>query len=244
MNEDLNLNELHYSQIKHYNYPKWFEEIRYNGRILSPAERREFVSIIDETVDGYVPGLKMMYEELEAIKDIHDEFHELLRAVVSCTLFVFTTMTDILVLSKYFMLANKDYERRILRGKLKIVLNEGFKRLYGFNEKDRVEKEWGRLAPLMKHFPTVIRQQYKTMTILLNNQATTSSWWKEDRDLETHLEATKLYVSRNEDVIESKVMIDAMKLYNALLATSDFLTNAHACLLNTAIDICQRKGVI
>ena len=234
MNKDLK--DLHYSPIIHYDYPRRFEELQYNGETLSPRERKQYASIIDERVKEGVYGLKLINEGLAEIKDIQGEFYDLQRAVASLMLFVDTTMTEILVFSKYFILADKDYDRRVMRGKLKVVLNEGFKRLYGFDEKKRKTTEWGRFAPLMKHFPPEVRRQYRIMTILLNNQAATSSWWKKERDLETHLDAAKMYVSRSEEIIESKVMIESLKLYNALLAVNEFLTNANACLINYLVD--------
>lgn len=227
---------LHYSPIIHYDYPKRFEELQYNGESLSPRERKRYASIINERIEDGVYGLKLMHEGLTEMKDLQGEFYDIQRAVVSLMLFVDTTMTEILVFSKYFILADKDYDRRVMRGKLKVVLNEGFKRLYGFNEKKRNTTEWGRLAPLMKHFPPEVRRQHKIMTILLNNQASTSTWWKEERDLETHLDAAKMYASRSEEIIESKVMIESLKLYNALLAVNEFLTNANACLKNYLVD--------
>ena len=237
------LKGLHYSPIIHYDYPRRFEEIQYNGETLSPAERERYALFIDQRVEEGVFGLKLMHDGLAEIKDLHGEFYDIQRAVVSLMLFVDTTMTEILVFSKYFILADKDYDRRVMRGKLKVVLNEGFKKLYGFNEKKRDLTEWGQLAPLMKHFPPEIRRQHKIMTILLNNQASTSSWWKKERDLETHLDAAKMFVSRSEEIIESKVMMESLKLYNALLAVNEFLSNANACLLNTAIDK-YRRGEI
>ena len=46
------------------------------------------------------------------------------------------------------------------------------------------------------------------------------------------MDTEKLYVSRQEEIIESKVMMDSMKLFNTLLAVNLFLTNVHACLFN------------
>ena len=40
------------------------------------------------------------------------------------------------------------------------------------------------------------------------------------------------YKSRQEEIVESKVMMDSMKLFNTLLAVSHFLSNVHACILN------------
>lgn len=79
------------------------------------------------------------------------------------------------------------------------------------------------------------------MTYLLERHAKSSSWWKEERNLETHLDMEKLYKSRQEEVIESKVMMDSLKLFNALMAVDNFLTNMHACLRNYLVEK-YRKG--
>ena len=84
----------------------------------------------------------------------------------------------------------------------------------------------------MKHFPEVINRQYQELTFHLEKHAQSSSWWREERNLETHIEAEKLYNSRQEELIESKVMMDSMKLFDTLLAVSHFLGNVHTCLFN------------
>lgn len=129
-------------------------------------------------------------------------------------LFVLMTMIDSMVASKYFILADKDYDRRFMRGKLFVILNEEFKKLYGFNENGHKKSEWNKLRPLMKYFPEVIHNQYQELTDLLERHTKSSSWWKEERNLETHLDMEKLYKSRQEEVIESKVMIDSLKLFH------------------------------
>ena len=138
-----------------------------------------------------------MTDILEDTKERHDEYHKIDRIVVSVCLFVLITMIDSMVAGKYFILADRDYDRRFMRGKLFVILNEGFKKLYGFNEQSHI-----------------------------------SSWWKDERNYETHLDTEKLYKSRQEEIIESKVMMDSLKLFNTLLAVSHFLENVHACLLN------------
>lgn len=84
----------------------------------------------------------------------------------------------------------------------------------------------------MKYFPEVINRQYQDLTNLLEKQSHTSSWWKDERNFETHLDVEKLYKSRQEEIVESKVMIDSMKLFNALMAVSNFLGNVHTCIFN------------
>ena len=230
MSEDLM--NIQYSPIWRYNYAKWFQEMQYNGKILSEAERKEFISVIDEAIAQHTEGLPLMTDILEGSKDLHDEYHEIEYTVVSVMLFVLMTILDSLVASKYFIMADGDYDRRFMRGKLMVILNEGFKRLYGFDEKTHKKSEWDRLLPLLRHFSEEINCQYRDLTFHLEEHARSSSWWKEERNLETHMDAEKLYASRQEEIIESKVMMDTMKLFNTLQAVDHFLTNVHACLLN------------
>lgn len=235
------LANIQYSPILDYKYARFFEEVQYNGKTLSDAERKEFVAVIDETIAQYSEGLPMMYDTLESIKEQHDEYHEIDRTVVSVMQFVLITMIDSMVASKYFILADGDYDRRFMRGKLMVILNEGFKRLYGFDEKTHKKSEWDRLLPLMGRFPEVINRQYQELTYLLEKHAKSSSWWKKERDLETHIDTDNLYVSRQEEIIEGKVMIDSMKLFNTLLAVNDFLWNMHTCLYNYLV-LSYQKG--
>ena len=230
MNEDLA--NIQYSPIRDYKYAQWFREVQYNGKTLSESERKEFVTVIDETIAQYSEGLPLMFDALEGTKDKHDEYHMIDRTVVSVMQFVLITMIDSMVASKYFILADGDYDRRFMRGKLLVILNEGFKRLYGFDERTHKKSEWDRLLPLMGHFPESINLQYQELTFHLENLAKASTWWKEDRDVETHMDTEKLYVSRQKEIIESKVMMDSMKLFEALLAVDHFLGNVHACLFN------------
>lgn len=226
------LANIQYSPILDYKYARFFDEVQYNGKTLSDAERKELVVVIDETIAQYSEGLPMMYDILESTKDQQDDYHEIDRTVVLVMQFVRITTIDSMVASKYFILADGDYDRRFMRGKLMVILNEGFKRLYGFDEKTHKKSEWNRLRSLMGCFPEVINRQYYELTYHLEKHAKSSSWWKEERNLETHMDTEKLYVSRQEEIIESKVMIDSMKLFNTLLAVNHFLTNIHAGLFD------------
>lgn len=233
MNDDLA--NIQYSPIWDYNYARYFQEIPYNGKMLSGIERKHFIAFLDQTIDQYCEGIPLMRDTLENTKDMHDEYHELQRSVVSIMFFALITMIDSLVATKYFLLADTDYDRRFMRGKLMAILNEGFKRLYGFGAKKidpRFAPEWPKLKPLMYHFPDLVQRQYLELSNLLDNYAKSSSWWKNERVYEVHLEIENLYASRQEEIIESKVMMDMMKLFNALLAVNDFLSNVHTCLYN------------
>ena len=224
--------DIQYAQIKEHKYAQWFNDVQYNGKTLSESERREFISVIDSTIAQYSEGLPLMTDILEDTKERHDEYHKIDRIVVSVCLFVLITMIDSMVAGKYFILADRDYDRRFMRGKLFVILNEGFKKLYGFNDQSHKKSEWNKLLPIMKYFPEVINRQYKDLTNLLENQSHISSWWKDERNYETHLDTEKLYKSRQEEIVESKVMMDSLKLFNTLMAVSNFLGNVHACLFN------------
>lgn len=228
----IDLANMDYMPIWNYKYAQWFQEVKYNGKTLSGEERREFVSVIDETIAQYSEGLPLMYETLEENKDKRDDYHEIERTLSSIWLFALITMIDSMVASKYFILADMDYDRRFMRGKLLVILNEGFKKLYGFKRKNEKKTEWERLSSIMKFFPPEINRQYCELTNHLDKLSKSSSWWKDERDFETHIDAERLYKSRLEEVIESKVMMDTMKLFQALLAVNSFLANAHTCLFN------------
>ena len=232
------------AQIREYKYAQWFNEVQYNGKTLSESERKEFISVIDDTIAQYSEGLPLMTSILEDTKEQHDDYHEIDRTVVSICLFVIITMIDSMVAGKYFILADRDYDRRFMRGKLFVILNEGFKKLYGFNEKSYKKSEWDKLQSIMKYFPEIINRQYQELTYLLEKQSHTSFWWKDERNYETHLDAEKLYKSRQEEIIESKVMMDSLKLFNTLMAVSNFLGNVHACLFNFLVGKYRRGELL
>lgn len=230
------LGDIHFWPIHTIDYPQYFQDVQYNGKTLSAQERSELVAYIDKTIESYLDGLPLIHSVLESDKEKSDLLKSISDVVNSCSFFVLVTMIDILVASKYFLIANKDYDRRFLRGKLMVILNEGFKKLYGFNKKNQTTPEWMRLDPYLNYFPVIIREQYRTISSYLEILSKSSTWWKNERDSETHLIVEQLYISRNEDVIESKVMMDSMKLFNALDAVNLFLSNAHACITNHLVD--------
>lgn len=238
MNDDWG--NIQYSPIQDYQYEHWFREVQYNGKELNDAQREEYLKREDEFISQHIEGLPLMKKILDSIKDKHDEFHEIQRTIVSVSQFCLITMIDSMVLGKYFIMANQDYDRRLMRGKLKVVLNEGFKKLYGFNDNNKRNSEWNRITSILKYFPEEINHQYKYLSSLLEGHSKSSSWWKDERDVETHLDVEKLYESRCEDVEESKVMMESLKLYNTLFAVDAFLTNMHACINNALIDKYKR----
>lgn len=228
MNE---LKDLHYSQLQNHDYSQWFRETHYNGKTLTRVERKEFVDMVEKIVSHYVQGLPLIYDEIRSSKKRTEDFFVIYNVVSSVLLFVVMTMIDCMTICKLFLLSVNDYERRLIRGKLMVINNEGFKKLYGFNESTFNKSEWHRLQPLMTHFSKEIQRQYNELTARLDEQSKKDSWWKNERDLETHLDAVGLYESRCEEIIESKVMLDNLRLYSILDAISRFMSNVHGCLV-------------
>lgn len=226
---------IQYSPIRNHQYERWFREVQYNGKELNEDEKKEFLQMVNGAISIHLEGLPVLKEALDSIKDMHDEFHDAQRIVISVSQFTLITMIDSMVISKYFILADKDYDRRFMRGKMKIILNEGFKKLYGFEEKTHQKSEWIKLVPILKYFPNDIQAQYKRLTSLLEEHSKSSPWWRDERNVETHLDIEKLYMSRCENVVESKVMMESLKLFRTLRVVSLFLTNMHTCLYNLLV---------
>lgn len=234
MNDDLR--NIQYSPIRNHPYTEWFREIHFNGRELSAADKKEYLKVANENILQSSEGLIMMRDTLERIKNLHDEFHEIQRTLVSVMQFCMITVIDSIVLCKYFIMADKDYDRRLMRGKLMVVLNEGFKRLYGFDDKTRKKSEWNRIKTILHFFPETIQQQYNHLSSLLEKHANSSSWWRDERNVETHLDAEKLYASRCEEIVEGKVIADSVKLFNTFYAVNQLLFNMHSCIYNFLLD--------
>lgn len=232
---------IQYSPIQNYQYERWFQDTHYNGKTLNDDERREFIKRLDEIISDISEELPTIKRNLENIKEFQDEGHNVYRIIISVLQFIGITMIDSMVIGKYFILANKDYDRRFMRGKMRVILNEGFKKLYGFDKKTHEKSEWNRLAPIIKHFPEDIQHQYQHLSALLEEQSKSSYWWRDERNVETHFDAEELYDSRCEDIVESKVMMDSLRLYNTLYAVDCFLFNMHTCVHNTLVDM-YRSG--
>ena len=233
MNE---LDDIQYSPILDYRYERFFRDTHYNGNRLDEATRKKLISIIDEDVAQYSESLPMLAKMLDQFKDYDDDGHQIYCVIVSVMQFAIITMIDCMVIGKYFMLADCDYDKRFMRGKMKAVLNEGFKKLYGFEEKTRMRSEWNKVGTIINYFSEELVLQYKQLSSLLDHHSQTSSWWRDERNMETHLDTEKLYVSRCEEVVEAQVMLDSLKLFDALFAVNLFLSNLHACLRNVLLD--------
>lgn len=226
------LKGLHYYPVYKHNYAEWFRTVQYNGKTLTPEERKDFIKVTDEVIAVNCEGQHLTINGLELIKGKEDDLSRIERAIYSVWLFLTVSMADCMVAAKYYLLADNDYDKRYMRGKMQVLYNEGFKQLYGYEENTKSKSKWYSLLPYMKFFPEEINRQYQDMSALLERHSKQSTWWKDERNCETHLDAEKLYLLRQEKLEESKVMMDSLLLFNALMAVQDFLTNAFNCVYN------------
>lgn len=222
-------------------YSRLFQDVHYNGKNLNSQERLEFIDMVDQDVAELSCGLPMLYAEIKRLENLNDNYHNTCRIVYSVYLFSIITMCDCSIAGKCFIQADSDYEKRYMRGKMKVILNEGFKKLYGYADKNKKKSEWGRLSDIMQYFPSIINSQYQQLTGYLEKLSKASCWWKYERDYETHIDATNLYAYRQEPINESKEMMETLYLINSLRAVNYFITNIHIFITNNAISNYQKR---
>ena len=205
------------------------EKYQHNERIISEKERLEFIRYLNETIDSYsesLDGIYNLFHENEEEKENRPEIYSFLSPINS--IFMFTTMVvaDCLVAQKFFIIAEKDYEKRFARGKLQVILNEGFKKLYGFGNGQQ-ESEWAKLKSIQTKLPYYYQKEYEGLTMQLDSLSKEFNWWHDERILEVHLKIEGLYRARKEEIIESKVMMESMRLIDLLLRVQRYVGNVH-----------------
>lgn len=238
---DIDLKNLPTFQIHDYQFADCFKKIQPNGLTMTVMQRREFVQMIDSDVELNSQFLMFIVKNLREIEGVESEYHTIDRVILNAWLFTTQTTADCMVACKYFLLADTGYDRRFMRGKLKVIINEGIKQLVGFKPNGQKGTIWGSISKIKNHFTgPVFQQQFQRLDALLRDHVSQSSWWKDDRDAETHLDAKELFASRQEDLDESTVMIESLQLTGALDAVNHFLQNLHAGLTNWINDLYRK----
>lgn len=187
------------------------QDIQHNNKILSPQERARFNEIAGEMINTFSESIDGMYEIEKEYKDMDNIHHKVSKIMNDVSVFVCYAFADCIVLTKLFMNPPLVYEKSLLRGKLKVHLNECFKKLYGFTEKARKESYAVQLQNIMPHFRGPDRE-YAGILQDLEEISKRDSWWKEIRSAEVHLDIPVLYESRHEEINESQVVMETMRL--------------------------------
>ena len=190
------------------------EGVFYNFRLLTEQERTELCCMIDGFIKEFSESIDAVHKLAEDIETSENEWYkEVNREFIAIGIFVAYCFCDMSLMTKQFVQSSNPYERAFLRGKLQVLLNESFKKLYGFSKTAQCNSYFARLKKLSELFP-LFEDDIKDFETELREYSTKDSWWKDERDAEVHLDIEKLYQYRHEEVNENKVVMETLPLMN------------------------------
>ena len=198
-------------------------DLRCNNKIMTQEERIKFNILADELIATYSTSIDGMYEIGKDYKNMSNLHHKVSKIMSDASVFVAYAFADCVALTKLFINTDDSYVKSLLRGKLKVHLNESFKKLYGFDEKTYKKSYCARLDEIMPHFhgPDI---EYKSILADLEEMSKYDSWWKDIRCAEVHIDIPLLYESRHEIVNESQVVMETRRLIPFFCRFNDLLS--------------------
>ena len=209
--------------------------IYYNNKVLSAQEREAFRIMSEETIRDFSESIEGFYELSQEFKPSQNkEYDKITKTVLDVGIFTSYTFCDCVALLKHFVLSSNTYDKSLFRGKLKVLLNEGFKSLYGFNDKQREKSYYIKLGEIINHFPD-FKSEYNSILLRLKQLSEQSTWWKDERNIEVHLDMTQLYKSRHEEINESKVAMEAHLLIDLLVQINKLMGRMHQAYIDYMI---------
>ena len=209
--------------------------IYYNNKVLSAQEREAFRIMSEETIRDFSESIEGFYELSQEFKPSQNkEYNKITKTVLDVGIFTSYTFCDCVALLKHFVLSSNTYDKSLFRGKLKVLLNEGFKNLYGFNDKQREKSYYIKLGEIINHFPG-FKSEYNSILLKLKQLSEQSAWWKDERNIEVHLDMTQLYKSRHEEINESKVAMEAHLLIDLLVQINKLMGRMHQAYIDYMI---------
>lgn len=224
-------------------------EINFRNRDLSPQERISTIAEIDKLVQQYAESIPVYHQAKVVARSGNvpsKPLAKLLETIYSAGEFTIMVIADCAVAQKFFLESTNDYDKRFARGKLRVILNEGFKKVYGFSSSKNKSKKgptiWEQISELYPLFPNNLKVIYNKIQASLEKYSE-DAWWVNDRNIETHLDIDGLYESRQEEIIEGKVIMESMELVNILLRVHDFITKLHGSYCETLVQLYLRQQV-
>lgn len=206
--------------------------IHYNNKVLSDREREEFKIMSEETIREFSESIEGFYELSQDFQSSQNKEHDkITKTILDVGIFTSYTFCDCVTLLKHFVLSSNSYDKSLFRGKLKILLNEGFKNLYGFNDKQQKKSYYIKLGEIIKYFPG-FQSEYNSILLDLKHLSEQSSWWKDERNIEVHLYMSQLYKTRHEEINESKVAMESHLLIDLLVQINRLMGRMHQAYLN------------
>ena len=203
--------------------------VTYNNKVLSAQEREVFRMMSEETIQDFAESIEHYYASSQMLNHHYNIHDKITKTTLDVGLFTSYTFCDCIILLKQLILSSNSYEKSLFRGKLKVLLNEGFKKLYGFNDKQRKESYYIKLGEIIKHFPG-LQPEYDSILSHLQQLSEESNWWKDERNVEIHLDMEQLYKTRHEEINESKVVMESnqiLMLCNRVNYLVLMMTGAH-----------------
>ena len=206
--------------------------IYYNNKVLSAQEREEFRIMSEETIRDFSESIEGFYELSQEFKPSTNKDHDKIsKTVLDVGIFTSYTFCDCVALLKHFVLSSNAYDKSLFRGKLKVLLNEGFKSLYGFNDKQRKRSYYIKLGEIMNYFPG-FQLEYDSILLKLKQLSEQSTWWKDERNTEVHLDMSQLYKTRHEEINESKVAMESQLLIGLLVQINKLMGRMHQAYID------------
>ena len=206
--------------------------IHYNNKVLSDREREEFKIMSEETIREFSESIEGFYELSQNFQSSQNKEHDkITKTILDVGIFTSYTFCDCVTIIKHFVLSSNSYDKSLFRGKLKILLNEGFKNLYGFNDKQQNKSYYIKLGEIIKYFPG-FQSEYNSILLDLKHLSEQSSWWKDERNIEVHLDMSQLYKTRHEEINESKVAMESHLLIDLLVKINRLMGRMHQAYLN------------
>lgn len=206
--------------------------VYYNNKVLSDREREEFKIMSEETIREFSESIEGFYELSQIFQSSQNKEHDkITKTILDVGIFTSYTFCDCVTLIKHFVLSSNSYDKSLFRGKLKILLNEGFKNLYGFNDKQQKKSYYIKLGEIIKYFPG-FQSEYNSILLDLKHLSEQSSWWKDERNIEVHLDMSQLYKTRHEEINESKVAMESHLLIDLLVQINRLMGRMHQAYLN------------
>ena len=206
-------------------------KISYNNKVLNELERMKLCEVADDAVRHFAESIDGMHEWAEEVASNENKgFRTIEREFIDVSIFLAYCYCDIALMTRQFIQSNNSYERSFLRGKLKVLLNESFKKLYGFSKIAQCNSYFARLKKLGALFPQ-FSSEIKVFEKELHEYSIKDTWWKDERDAEVHWDIEKLYQYRHEEVNESKVMMEANFMIDILLRVESYTTVLHKAFI-------------
>ena len=197
--------------------------INYNNNVLSEKERAEFRDRAEETVQIFIESIEGFHELSQDFKPSQNDAHnKISQTILDVGMFTCYTYCDCVTILKLFILSSNAYEKSLLRGKLMVLLNEGFKHLYGFNTSQHKKSYFTKLDGIIDMFPG-FKSEHTSIQSDLKRMSTHSTWWQDERNIEVHIDMSKLYKIRHEEINERKVVKYSHRLLDLFMRVNKLM---------------------